>query len=132
MTTSYTSPSIAGIALLKQDNLLEEPLIRLVDDIIKEAIILAASDIHIEPFEHFCRIRYRRDGILHEATQISSALSVRFITRLKVLAKLDITERRLPQDGRFQLYGIDIRINTCPTLFGEKVVLRLLNANPLS
>jgi len=133
MTKSYTYCSITGIAPhVIQEGLPEEPLIKLVDQIIKEAIQLAASDVHIEPFANFCRIRYRRDGILHEVTQISPTIALRFITRLKVIAKLDITERRLPQDGRFQLYDIDIRINTCPTLFGEKVVLRLLNANKIS
>ncbi len=131
MSTSY--PSTSGTAShVVHEGLSDEPLIKLVDQTIKNAILQEASDIHIEPFDHSCRIRYRRDGILHEVTQIPSHLAVRFITRLKVIAKLDITERRLPQDGRFQLYDVDIRMNTCPTLFGEKVVLRLLNANKIA
>jgi len=108
----------------------DEPLIKLVDNLIDQAIQRLASDIHIEPYEHFCRIRYRQQGILCEATEIPQKFSHRLITRLKVLAKLDISERRLPQDGRIQHRQMDIRINTCPTLFGEKVVLRLLNSNP--
>lgn len=110
----------------------DEPLIKFVDHIIKHALQQAASDIHIEPYETFCRIRYRQDGILYEIAEIPIHLSARLVTRLKVMAKLDIAERRLPQDGRFQLHQIDIRINTCPTLFGEKVVLRLLEGNKAS
>lgn len=110
----------------------DESLISRVDHVIKDAIQLAASDIHIEPSASLYRIRYRRDGILHEVMQISSEFALRFVTRLKVIAKLDISERRLPQDGRFQFDKVDIRINTCPTLFGEKIVLRLLNANKIS
>ncbi len=132
MTPSYTYSPVTGIAPhVIQEGLPDEPLIKLVDQIIKDAIQLSVSDIHIEPFTNFCRIRYRRDGILHEVTQIPAHLALRFVTRLKVIAKLDITERRLPQDGRFQLYDVDIRINTCPTLFGEKIVLRLLNTNKI-
>ncbi|MCD6038804.1 MAG: xpsE [Gammaproteobacteria bacterium] len=130
MTKLYSYSSITGMAPhVSQESLLDEPLIKLVDQIIKEAIDQTASDIHIEPFANFCRVRYRRDGILYEANHIAMHLTSRFITRLKVMAQLDITEKRLPQDGHFQLYDIDIRINTCPTLFGEKIVLRLLNVN---
>jgi len=133
MTKSYSYSPTTGIAPhIIQDGISDEPLIKLVDDIIKNAIQQAASDIHIEPFANACRVRYRRDGILHEAPPIPNNLALRFITRLKVMAQLDITERRLPQDGHFQLDNIDIRINTCPTLFGEKIVLRLLNANKIS
>jgi type IV pilus assembly protein PilB len=114
----------------------DEPLIKFVDDIIQHALQKSASDIHIEPYETHCRIRYRQDGILYEITEIANTLASRLITRLKVMAKLDISERRLPQDGRFQLQqaevAIDIRINTCPTLFGEKIVLRILDINKLS
>lgn len=106
----------------------DEPLIRFVDNILQHAIHQSASDIHIEPYEHTCRIRYRQDGILHEAVEIPAPLAARLVARLKIIAKLDIAERRLPQDGRFQLQNHDIRINTCPTLFGEKIVMRILNA----
>lgn len=110
----------------------DEPLIQFVDHIIQHAIQQSTSDIHIEPYETLCRIRYRQDGILYEMAEIPINLATRLVTRLKVMAKLDISERRLPQDGRFQLHHIDIRINTCPTLFGEKIVLRLLDANKSS
>lgn len=103
------------------------PLVQFVDNIILDAYQRAASDIHIEPYETICRIRFRQHGILYPANEIPNPLASRLATRLKVMANLDIAERRLPQDGRFQLHGIDIRINTCPTLSGEKIVLRLLN-----
>jgi len=104
----------------------DEPLIHFVDNLIQHAIRQSASDIHIEPFENICQIRYRKDGILYKMTEIPSQLATRLVTRLKVMAKLDITERRLPQDGRLQRHQIDIRISSCPIAFGEKIVLRLL------
>ncbi len=115
----------------------DEPLIRFVDHLIQHALQQAASDIHIEPYETTCRIRYRQDGILYEIARIPIHLATRLVTRLKVMAKLDISERRLPQDGRLQLnqpnnIAIDIRVNTCPTLFGEKIVLRILDINKIS
>lgn len=105
----------------------DEPLIQFADNLIQHAIHQSASDIHIEPYEKICRIRYRLDGILHEIAEIPTQLASRLIVRLKIMSKIDISERRIPQDGRFQVLDRDIRINTCPTLFGEKVVLRLLN-----
>jgi type IV pilus assembly protein PilB len=110
----------------------DEPLIKFVDELLQHAIQQATSDIHIEPYETSCRIRYRQDGLLREITEIPIQLASRLVTRLKVMAKLDITERRLPQDGRIQRNGIDIRFNSCPTLFGEKMVLRLLDASKVS
>ncbi|MES2218333.1 MAG: ATPase, T2SS/T4P/T4SS family [Pseudomonadota bacterium] len=114
----------------------DEPLIHFVDHILQHAIQKCASDIHIEPYENHCRIRYRQDGILYEITEINAVLAIRLITRLKVMAQLNISERRLPQDGRFQVThdyaSIDIRVNTCPTLFGEKIVLRILDARNLT
>jgi type IV pilus assembly protein PilB len=114
----------------------DEPLIQFVDNILHDALNKSASDIHVEPLETQCRIRYRQDGILYAITDISNKLAARLITRLKVMAKLDITERRLPQDGRLQIQHaqtiVDVRINTCPTLFGEKIVLRILDSRNLS
>lgn len=110
----------------------DEPLIKFVDHTIQHAHQQSASDIHIEPYEKICRIRYRQDGILHKIADIPINLASRLVTRLKVMAQLDISERRLPQDGRFQLHSLDIRISTCPTLFGEKIVLRILDANKAS
>lgn len=109
--------------------LYDEPLIQFVDNIILHGFQQTVSDIHIESHETNCRIRYRQHGILFSASEIPPALASRIITRLKVMANLNIAEKRLPQDGRFKLDTIDIRISTCPTLFGEKVVLRLLNSN---
>ncbi len=107
----------------------EEPLIKFVDNIIRHALQKFASDIHIEPFENECRIRYRQDGILYFIAEIPAQFASRVVTRLKVMAGLDIAERRLPQDGRFQLEPdhIDLRINICPTVQGEKAVLRILD-----
>lgn len=109
----------------------DEPVIAFVDQLLHDAMDKKISDIHIEPYQDYCRIRFRRDGLLYEAATLPKHLSMRVTTRLKIMANLDIAERRLPQDGRIQLrHGtkIDIRINSCPTLFGEKLVLRLLNA----
>ena len=106
-----------------------EPVIEFVDHLLKDAIHQQISDIHIEPYENECRIRFRRDGLLLERAQIPLHLTDRLITRLKIMSQLNIAERRLPQDGRLEFNHspkMDIRINTCPTLFGEKIVLRLL------
>jgi type IV pilus assembly protein PilB len=110
----------------------DEPLIQFVDNLIQHALQQDCSDIHIEPYDKICRIRYRRDGMLAVIAEIPTHLASRLVSRLKILAQLDISERRIPQDGRFIFQTIDIRINTCPTVFGEKVVLRLLNANKLA
>jgi type IV pilus assembly protein PilB len=110
----------------------DEPLIQFVDQLIQHATQQRASDIHIESYEHCCRIRFRKDGILYVISEIPKHISSRLITRLKVMAKLDITEKRLPQDGRFKHHFMDVRINTCPAHFGEKIVLRLLDANQFS
>jgi len=110
----------------------EEPIIQFVDKIIGDAFQQHVSDIHIEPYEKICRIRYRQDGILFSTHEIPLLLATRIATRLKVMANLNIAEKRLPQDGRFQIDNIDIRINTCPTLFGEKIVLRLLNSSHIN
>lgn len=114
------------------DEDLEEPVIKFVNQMIQDAIQQSVSDIHIEPYANQCRIRVRRDGLLYENHLLPNTLTTRIAARLKVMAKLDIAEKRLPQDGRFQLFGIDIRMNSCPTYFGEKIVLRLLDANKLS
>src|SRR3990167_5513305 len=123
-----TSHSINPLShLLIQDNLID-----FADHLIEDALEKNASDIHIEPYEKICRIRYRRDGLLYEVTNAPLPTAFRLITRLKVLAKLDISERRLPQDGHFQFHQRDIRVNTCPTIFGEKMVLRLLDLTQIS
>ena len=110
----------------------EVPVIRLVNQMLVRALESRASDVHIEPFENQLKVRYRIDGILHEAESPPRQLKAAVISRLKILAQLNIAERRLPQDGRIKtrLAGkdIDLRIATVPTLYGESVVIRLLGA----
>jgi type IV pilus assembly protein PilB len=109
----------------------EAPVIRLVNSIIIRAIDEEASDIHIEPFEHVIRIRYRIDGFLTEIMNLPPRMIFPIVSRIKVMSNLDIAERRLPQDGRIPLKlpgcDIDLRISTMPSMFGEKVVIRVLN-----
>jgi len=112
----------------------DAPVVRFINKILLDAINKGASDIHFEPYEAFYRIRARLDGILSEVTKPPVALGVRLAARLKVMARLDIAERRLPQDGRIKLKlskmrSIDFRVSTCPTLWGEKIVLRLLDGS---
>jgi type IV pilus assembly protein PilB len=110
----------------------DAPIVRFVNKILLDAIKKGASDIHLEPYEKNFRIRYRSDGILHQIASPPSNISNRIISRIKVMSKMDIAERRIPQDGRIKMIlsktrAIDFRVNTCPTLFGEKVVLRILD-----
>ena len=108
----------------------ESLAVKLVNSIIKQAMTEKASDIHIEPTEEDIRVRYRFDGILHEAMNLPKSSQSSLITRLKILAQMDIAEKRLPQDGRFDVkHGnleVDLRVSTLPTIYGEKVVMRLL------
>ncbi|MFP5506521.1 MAG: type IV-A pilus assembly ATPase PilB [Gammaproteobacteria bacterium] len=110
----------------------DTPVVRFVNKILLDAINKGASDIHVEPYEKSFRVRYRQDGVLHEVASPPLALAPRIIARLKVMSRMDIAERRVPQDGRIKMHlsktrAIDFRVNTCPTLFGEKVVLRILD-----
>jgi general secretion pathway protein E len=109
----------------------EAPVIRLVNQIISRAVETQASDIHIEPFEDRLRVRYRYDGVLHEAESPPARLTAAITSRIKIMAKLDIAERRLPQDGRIKLavrgQDTDFRVSTIPSLHGETVVLRVLD-----
>jgi general secretion pathway protein E len=109
----------------------EAPVIRLVNAMIAQAVEKRASDIHIEPFEKEFRIRFRVDGVLFNQEQPPRELKAAIISRLKLMAKLNIAERRLPQDGRIKLRilgrEVDLRVSTLPTLFGESVVMRLLD-----
>ncbi|WP_445396189.1 type IV-A pilus assembly ATPase PilB [Zobellella sp. An-6] len=112
----------------------DTPVVRYIDKIILDAVHREASDLHFEPYEHFYRIRFRIDGILHEIASPPVKLAARFAARLKVMANLDIAERRLPQDGRIKLRraqsaAVDIRVNSLPTQWGEKIVLRILNGS---
>jgi len=114
----------------------EAPVIRLVNLILQRAVEQRASDIHIEPFENQLKVRYRIDGVLHEAEAPPSSSSAAVISRLKIMARLDIAERRLPQDGRIMLRiqgkELDLRVSTVPTSFGESVVMRLLDRQTVS
>ena len=109
----------------------QTPIIRLVNQVLAQAIRAQASDIHFEPFEHEFKIRSRIDGALQEAAPAARSLALPVVSRLKVLASLNIAERRLPQDGRLKLNlggrAVDLRISTLPTQFGESVVLRVLD-----
>jgi type IV pilus assembly protein PilB len=112
----------------------ETPIVRFVNKMLLDAIQRGASDIHFEPYEKNYRVRYRTDGVLQEISAPPVALGMRLAARLKVLARLDLAERRIPQDGRIKLNlskskSIDFRVSTCPTLFGEKVVLRINDAS---
>ncbi len=114
----------------------EAPVIRLVNQIIQRAVETQASDIHIEPFEDRLRVRYRYDGVLHEADSPPVRLAPAIISRVKIMSRLDIAERRLPQDGRIKLAvrgsEVDFRVSTIPSLHGETVVLRVLDRSAVS
>jgi general secretion pathway protein E len=114
----------------------EAPVIRLVNLLISKAIEQRASDIHIEPFEKDLKVRYRIDGILHDVESPPKKLKAALISRVKIMSKLNIAERRLPQDGRIKLKvlgkDIDLRVSTLPTLYGESVVLRILDKSNTS
>ena len=109
------------------------PVINLVNSLVQRAIQDGASDIHIEPSRHKSRIRYRIDGVLYEITTLKADYHPAIVSRLKVMANLDIAERRLPQDGRIQVHtkgrAVDLRFSSLPGLFGEKIVLRVLDKN---
>ena len=110
----------------------DTPIVRFVNKVMLDAINKKASDIHFEPYEKTYRCRFRVDGVLEEIASPPQNLAPRIAARLKVMSRLDISERRIPQDGRIKMQlskkrSIDFRVNTCPTLFGEKIVLRILD-----
>jgi general secretion pathway protein E len=113
----------------------EAPIIRLVNRLILNAVEVRASDIHFEPFENEFKVRYRIDGILHNVESPPSRLQDAIISRVKIMAKMDIAERRLPRDGRIKLKvsdkEIDFRVSTLPTIFGESLVMRILDRDAL-
>ncbi len=129
------SDEIEDIEQLK-DLASEAPVIRLVNLLISKAIESRASDIHIEPFEKDLKVRYRIDGILHDVESPPKKLKAALISRVKIMSKLNIAERRLPQDGRIKLKvlgkDIDLRVSTLPTLYGESVVMRILDKSNTS
>ncbi len=110
----------------------DAPVVRFLQKLLLDAITEGASDLHFEPYEKFYRIRFRVDGVLREVAQPPLAIRERLVTRIKVISKLDISEKRVPQDGRMKLAlsrqrTIDFRVSTLPTLYGEKVVMRILD-----
>ncbi len=114
-------------------NVDEAPIVRYVNKILVDAISGGASDVHFEPYEKFFRIRFRQDGMLREIANPPVNLAARLVARIKVMSRMNIAERRIPQDGRIKLKlsrnrDIDFRVNTLPTLYGEKVVLRILDS----
>jgi len=113
----------------------EAPVIRLVNLLINRAVEQRASDIHIEPFENELKVRYRIDGVLHDIEQPPRRQQAAIVSRVKIMAKLNIAERRLPQDGRIKLRTmgkeIDMRVSTLPTLYGESVVMRILDRSSI-
>lgn len=113
----------------------EAPIIRLVNRLIINALEQRASDIHFEPFEKIFKVRYRIDGVLHDAESPPVRLQAAIISRVKIMAKLDIAERRLPQDGRIKIKisdrEIDFRVSTLPTVYGESLVMRILDRGNL-
>jgi len=115
-----------------RDDVEDAPIVRFVNKVMLDAIRKGASDIHFEPYEKVFRVRLRMDGVLREVAQPPVQLAGKISARLKVMSRLDIAERRVPQDGRIKMRlsktrAIDFRVSTCPTLFGEKIVLRILD-----
>jgi general secretion pathway protein E len=129
-TARDAEPAEEDVERLK-DLASEAPVIRLVNHLIARAVETRASDVHIEPFEDRLRVRYRYDGVLHEVEAPPGQLQAAVISRIKIMSRLDIAERRLPQDGRIRLtvrgHEIDLRVSTVPSLYGESVVLRVLD-----
>ena len=117
---------------ISRDDVEDAPIVRFVNKVMLDAIRRGASDIHFEPYEKIYRVRFRMDGVLKEIAQPPVALAQKLSARLKVMSRLDIAERRVPQDGRIKMKlsknrAIDFRVSTCPTLFGEKIVMRILD-----
>jgi type IV pilus assembly protein PilB len=116
----------------RSDAVDDAPIVRFINKVMLDAIKKGASDIHFEPYERSYRIRFRLDGVLKEVATPPVQLAIKMAARLKVMSRLDIAERRVPQDGRIKMKisknrAIDFRVSTCPTLFGEKIVMRILD-----
>jgi type IV pilus assembly protein PilB len=132
LDTSHADDSMESEA--SREDVEDAPIVRFVNKIMLDAIRKSASDIHFEPYEKYYRIRLRIDGVLREIAQPPVQLATKLAARLKVMSRLDIAERRVPQDGRIKMKlsknrSIDFRVSSCPTLFGEKIVLRILDAS---
>ncbi|MHC8441089.1 MAG: type IV-A pilus assembly ATPase PilB [Candidatus Eutrophobiaceae bacterium] len=117
-----------------EDSVDDAPVVRFINKLLLDAIKRGASDLHFEPYEKSYRVRFRVDGVLQEIAKAPLGLSKKIAARVKVMARLDVSERRVPQDGRIKLKlsktkAIDFRVNTCPTLFGEKTCMRILDSD---
>ncbi|HET8876279.1 MAG TPA: type IV-A pilus assembly ATPase PilB [Casimicrobiaceae bacterium] len=126
--------SVQAAAADEDSEVEDAPVVRYIQKVLIDAITAGASDIHFEPYERFYRIRYRLDGVLMEVAQPPLAIKDKVASRIKVISKLDIAEKRVPQDGRMKLVlsktrAIDFRVSTLPTLFGEKIVMRILDSS---
>src|SRR5262249_52596921 len=121
----------AGLSLAE-----EAPIVKLVNSLIADAVRKGASDIHIEPYERSLRVRFRIDGALYEMMAPPFKFKAAILSRLKIMAELDIAERRVPQDGRIKIKvvnrTVDLRVSTLPTIFGEKIVMRILDKTNLN
>ena len=129
----FAEDAPATVAPDAANDIEDAPIVKFLNKILMDAVNLGASDIHFEPFEKFYRIRLRVDGVLREHAQPPVTIKDKLVSRIKVLSKLDISEKRVPQDGRMRLIlshvkAIDFRVSTLPTLFGEKTVMRILDA----
>jgi type IV pilus assembly protein PilB len=127
LTADSASSSLSNLSTLADDT----PIVRYVNNLIEQAIESRASDLHFEPYETEMRVRYRIDGVLHETDTVPTAVQSALVSRIKIMSALDITERRVPQNGRmtvdFGTRSVDLRSATLPTVWGEKVVLRVLD-----
>jgi type IV pilus assembly protein PilB len=133
MDIDFSEEDMAAPADAATVDIDDAPVVKFLQKILIDAINAGASDLHFEPFEKFYRIRFRVDGILREIAQPPLAIKEKLASRIKVISKLDISEKRVPQDGRMKLVvsknrAIDFRVSTLPTLFGEKIVMRILDA----
>jgi type II secretion system protein E len=133
--SQYHNDSFANLDLDSEGLVNEAPIIRLVNTIINQAVKAGASDIHLEPFEGEIKVRYRVDGVLQETPPPPQNLYAAVVSRIKLMAGMDITERRIPQDGRIKVKlnnrDLDLRVAVAPTLFGESVVMRVLNRDSI-
>lgn len=133
---TYISSNVEDLDDKDLSNVNSAPVVRLVNSIVGQAIKMKASDIHIEPYENNIRIRYRIDGDLQEIMRLSNRSHMAIVTRVKIMGRMDIAERRVPQDGRIETEvegrNIDMRISTLPTVYGEKIVIRLLDRDSFS
>ncbi|MFO1396260.1 MAG: type IV-A pilus assembly ATPase PilB [Burkholderiales bacterium] len=123
-----------AVSIEDESDVEDAPVVKYIQKLLTDAIAIGASDIHFEPYERYYRVRYRVDGILSEVAQPPLAIKDKVASRIKVISKLDISEKRVPQDGRMKLVlskskSIDFRVSTLPTLYGEKIVMRILDSS---